>query len=242
MLKRIGYNINEAKGKKMKPKFYFDIQQYIFDPSDRSNYQSDPRWLNLRSDRITASISGDLFVKGKHKTGLGSEIISTLEKRALQKYTGWIDDTSVAYSEKDAIKRGIIYEQEAAEWYEKHTKRSVANCGFVGRGQFLGCSPDRIVLGFDRRLLQIKVPMPQNFMKEVMADGEKHVAQCKTELYVCDYLVNDLLIYSPELKTGYIREIHRDPEHDKTLLSKMRVAVKYQQELYDKIESLLKNN
>ena len=226
----------------MKPKFYFEIQQHIFDPSDRFNYQTNQDWLDLRADKITASIAGDLFVKGKHKTGLGSDIISTLEKRALQKYTGWIDDESISYSEKDAIKRGIIFEEEAAEWYEKHTGRSVATCGFVQRGQYLGCSPDRIVLGFDRRLLQIKVPMPQNFMKEVMADGEKHVAQCKTELYVCDYLINDLVIYSPELKTGYIREIHRDPEHDKTLLSKMRVAIKYQQELYAKIDSLLKNN
>lgn len=224
----------------MKPKFFFDVQQHIFNPENIYEYQTNQDWLDLRSDKITASIAGDLFVKGKHRTGLGSNIIATLERRALQKYSSWIDDEGISYSEKDAIKRGIVYEQEAAEWYEKKTNRSVATCGFVQRGQYLGCSPDRIVLGDDRRLVQIKVPMPQNFMKEIMADGESHVDQCKVELYVCDYLINDLVIYSPELKTGYIREIHRDPEHDKILLSRMRIAIKYQQELYKKIESLLK--
>ena len=222
------------KGKNMKPKFYLEVQQHIFDPNDKFNYQTNQDWLNLRADRITASIAGDLFVKGKHITGLGSGIIEKLERRAMQKFSGWIDDESLTYSEKDAIKRGIVYEDEAAQWYEKHTGRTVATCGFVERGKYLGCSPDRIVIGFDRRLLQIKVPMPQNFIKEVMAEGKDHIAQCKTELFVCDYLVNDLLIYSPELQTGYIRHVERDPEHDKILLSKMRVAIKYRQQVYDK--------
>ena len=87
--------------------------------------------------------------------------------------------------------------------------------------------------------LQIKIPMPQNFLKEVMADGKDHERQCKTELYVCDYLINDLVIYSPELHTGHIREIKRDPAHDRMLLSKMRVAVRHREHATDVIKKLL---
>lgn len=223
----------------MKPQFYFDVEQHIFDPNDPYSYQTNEAWLALRADRITASIAGDLFVNGKHPTGLGADIINKIERRVMQRFTGWIDDEAASYAEKETIRRGIIFEREAAEWYERKTGRKVATCGFVSRGEYLGCSPDRIVLGDDRRLVQFKIPMPQNFLKEVMADGKDHERQCKTELYVCDYLINDLVIYSPELHTGHIREIKRAPEHDRMLLSKMRVAVRHREHATDVIKKLL---
>jgi len=223
------------------PIFHFDLKQYLFDPNDPYNYQANEEWLALRADRITASVAGDLFVNGKSASGLGANIIDKLERRVMQRYSGWIDDDSLSFQEKEAVRRGIIYEREAMEWYSRKTGRRLMNCGFVQRGQFLGCSPDSVVEG-ERRLVQCKIPMPQNFIREVMAQGKDHLAQCKTELYVSDFEVNDLLIYSPELKLGWIREITRDPIHDRTLLSKVRVAVKHQRNCIDVVEKLMNHN
>lgn len=228
-----------------KPKFYFDIPQHIFDPNDPYNYQTNDEWLSLRKDRITASMAGSLFVSGKSSSGLGVDIIDKLERRVMQKYSGWIDDDAMSWQEKEAVKRGIVYEQMAADWYSYKTGRTLVSCGFVERGEYLGCSPDRIVSMVDstiKRLVQIKIPMPHNFIKEVMAEGKTHVAQCKTELYVCDFDFNDLVIFSPELQTGYIREIPRDQEHDKTLLSKMRVAIHHKHKAESIVEKLLEIN
>lgn len=226
----------------MKPKFYFELPQHIFDPSDPYNYQTNPEWLEIRADRITASFAGELIVDGKTKDGLGKTIKKRLNKRIMQRYTGWIDDEAASWAEKEAIRRGIIFEDEAAKWYSRVKGWQVAPCGFVERGSYLGCSPDRIVVSeTGPRLLQIKVPMPENYLEKIIDDGHlEYVPQCKTELFVCDFEVEDLLIYSPELKTGEIIEIKRDKEFDKKLLSKTHSAVIYQYRVDKKIREQIR--
>lgn len=224
-----------------KPKFYFDVQQHIFDKDNPYNYQTSEKWLSLRADKLTASYADGLIAAGKHPSGLGTKILEVLNKRIMECYSGWRDDASMSISGQEAVMRGICLEQEAADWYSRKTGRELVPCGFVSRGQYLGCSPDRICVDMSdkRRLVQIKIPMPHNFTKEIMAEGASHVPQCKMELFVCDFHVNDLVIYSPELKTGYIREIERDQDFDRNLLSRMRFAVRYQEEAHEKIKRLL---
>jgi len=212
----------------MKPKFYWDMPQYFHDPADPYNYQVNEEWLALRADRITASYAKELLVNGKSASGLGDVITQRLERRVMQKHSGWIDDESISYQDKEAVRRGLVYESEAIEWFKSVKKVCVRRCGFVERGSYLGCSPDG-AMESDRALVQVKIPMPDNFLRAIMADGKDYIAQCKTELFVCDYLKNYLVIYSPELGYGFIKEIDRDPEHDKALMSKMRVAIQHQQ-------------
>lgn len=225
----------------MKPKFYFGIEQHIFDPSDPYNYQTDPEWLDIRANRITASFASELMASGKGPYGLGSSICKRLNKRAMQRYTGWIDDTAASLSEKEAVRRGVIYEREARDWYSRMTGRQVVTCGFVSRGAYLGCSPDAIVIGEDRRMAQIKVPMPENYPSKIISDGYlEYVPQVKMELYVCDFYVSDLVIYSPELRAGEIIQIDRDNDFDGKLLSKMRCAVQYQEQIDKKIQEQIR--
>jgi hypothetical protein len=222
----------------MKPKFYFDLQQHIFDPNNRFNYQTNPDWLELRADRFTASNAADLLSKGKDADGLSKSIKTLINSRTMQNRTGWIDDSAVSYSEKECITRGRVYEDEARKWYERQTGRSVVECGFVERGSYIGCSPDGLVVD-ELRTVQIKIPMPANFVNAILNGWKDYVPQCHFERFVCCFKVADLVIYSPELQTGKIIEIPADPEIDQNILSKIRSAVKYRNAANAAIDELL---
>ena len=222
----------------MKPKFNFDLQQHIFDPNNRFNYQTNPEWLELRADRFTASNAADLLSKGKDKDGLSKTIKKLINSRAMQNRTGWIDDSAMSYSEKEAVTRGLVYEEEARQWYQRQTGRTVVECGFVERGQYLGCSPDGLVCD-ELRTVQIKIPMPANFVDAILSGWEDYVPQCHFERFVCCFKVADLVIYSPELRTGKIIEIPADPKIDQNILSKMRDAVKYRDTVNIALDELL---
>lgn len=222
----------------MKPRFKFDLQQHIFDPNNRFNYQTNPKWLDLRADRFTASNAADLLSKGKDKDGLSKTIKKLINSRAMQKRTGWIDDSAMSYSEKEAVTRGLVYEEEARQWYQRQTGRNVVECGFVERGSYIGCSPDGLVCD-ELRTVQIKIPMPANFVEAILNGWKDYVPQCHFERFVCCFKVADLVIYSPELQTGKIIEIPADREIDQNILSKIRSAVKYRNAANAAIDELL---
>lgn len=224
----------------MTPKFYFDLQQHIFDPENRFNYQTNPDWLELRADRFTASNAADLLSNGKDKDGLSKTIKSLINSRTMQNRTGWIDDSAMSYSEKECITRGLVYEDEARKWYQRQTGRTVVECGFVERGAYIGCSPDGLVAD-ELRTVQIKIPMPKNFIDDIMKDGwKKYEPQCHFERFVCKFKVADLVIYSPELQTGKIIEIPADENVDRAILSKIRAAVKYRDAANAALDELVK--
>lgn len=223
----------------MKPRFNFDLQQHIFDPNNWFNYQTNPEWLELRADRFTASNAADLLSKGKDKDGLSKTIKKLINSRAMQKRTGWIDDSAMSYSEKEAVTRGLVYEEEARQWYQRQTGRNVVECGFVERGSYIGCSPDGLVCD-ELRTVQIKIPMPADFVEAILNGWKDYVPQCHFERFVCCFKVADLVIYSPELQTGKIIEIPADPETDRNILAKMRAAVKYRDTVNAALDDLNK--
>lgn len=222
----------------MKPKFYFDLQQHIFDPENRFNYQTNQEWLTLRADRFTASNAAELLSQGKDADRLSKSIKTLINSRAMQNRTGWIDDSAMSYTEKECVTRGLVYEDEARKWYEWKTGRSVVECGFVERGAYIGCSPDGLVTD-GLRTVQIKIPMPANFVHAILNGWKEYVPQCHFERFVCKFKVADLVIYSPELRTGKIIEIPADPDVDREILSKIRTAVKYRDMANDALDNLL---
>lgn len=222
----------------MKPKFYFDVEQHIFDVTDKFNFQTSPEWLELRANRLTASFASELLAKGKSSDGLGKSIKKRLAKRLMQKWTGWVDDESVSWQDKEAVLRGIQYESEALEWYQLTTGRNTVPCGFVERGKYLGCSPDSFVVdGEGIAMAQIKIPMPGNFIDAIM-DYSEYISQIEMELFVCDLEKSDLVIYSPELKTGKIIPVRRNRDTDREILSKMKAAVRFQRAVTKEINRL----
>lgn len=223
----------------MKPKFYFDLQQHIFDPNNRFNYQTNQDWLELRADRFTASNAKDLLSNGKDKDGLSKTIKKIINSRAMQNLTGWIDDSAISYSEKECITRGLVYEEEARKWYEQQTGRKIVECGFVERGKYIGCSPDGLVID-ELRTVQIKIPMPANFVDAILNGWEDYVPQCHFERFVCCFKVSDLVIYSPELRTGKIIEIPADQKIDLAILLKLRTAINYRDMVYSELNNLSK--
>lgn len=224
----------------MKPKFYFDIPQHIFDPSNPWNFQTNEDWLALRRDRLTASLANDLLAKARTVDGLSNTIRRTINKRVMQFYTTWIDDECVSFQEREEVQRGLVYEQEARNWYESVTGDKVTECGFVERGKYLGCSPDGLILD-KQRTVQIKIPMPANYLSKCF-DWSEYVNQCQCEMLVCGFNNADLVIYSPELGTGKRIGIKRDNSIFARILSQMRIAVSYRNWAMQEIENQLCKN
>ena len=222
----------------MKPNFYWDIPQHIFDPADPYNFQTNEEWLALRADRLTASFAKDLLADEKGSTGLGKVIKKRIGKRIMQRYSGWIDDECMSWAEKENVRRGIVFEPEARARYSAVPGFNVTECGYVERGSYIGCSPDGLVLEHKRNV-QIKIPAPENYVACVSGEWKEYEKQCKMELFVCDNDVSDLVIYSPELQAGEIISIKRDPAIDAKILSKTRLAVKYQEESDKTIRRIL---
>ena len=62
---------------------------------------------------------------------------------------------------------------------------------------------------------------------------------CLNVNFLLYYFLCDLVIYSPELQTGKIIEVPADPDIDREILSKLRVAVRYQNTVKEEIDKLL---
>lgn len=226
----------------MIPKFYFDVKQHIFDPANPYEYQTNPVWLDMRADRFTASYAAELLVKGKDEDGLGATIKTLIDRRVSERFMGWIDDSGISWSEKEAVRRGIIYEDEARKWYEQQTGLKVIECGFVERGEYLGCSPDGLIPEL-KRMIQIKIPLYQNYIQAALRlKGKPYIPQCEMELFVCDYEQNDLVFYNPEKKIGKIIPVKRNPETDLAILSKMRAAVRFRDNTIELLSENIREN
>lgn len=222
----------------MIPNFHYDVKQHLFDPANPYEYQTNPEWLDMRADRFTASHADELLVSGKDKDGLGKTIKTLINNRVMQRLTGWIDDSAVSWQEKEAVRRGIIYEDEARKWYERQTGLKVVECGFVERGEYIGCSPDGLVPE-QKRMIQIKIPMPVNFINMLHSEAKEFTSQCEMELFVCDYEQNDLVVYSPELGVGRIFPVKRNKDTDAKILSKMRAAAQYRDKTIQMISNVI---
>ncbi len=79
-----------------------------------------------------------------------------------------------------AIKRGLIVEADAADWYEFDHDVTVQNLGFVTDG----CSPDRLVDADG--LLEIKAPLPHTQVEYWISGefGERFRQQLQGQFYI----------------------------------------------------------
>lgn len=180
--------------------FYF-IEQHF---REGLMFQTNPEWIKIRKGRVTGTDIKALYQKSDSE-GYQDLVGRIAIERA----------TDIIFQEKritDAMERGLEYEDEARQAFMTQTGKNVAEIGFIGLGDKAGFSPDGVILD-EHETLEIKIPLPENFVSMCMGKAEKtYSKQCLWGLKVLGYKTCNLWIYSPELRKGHLIRIDTDPD------------------------------
>lgn len=167
--------------------------------------QSDPGWLPARVGKLTASRMAEAIAlvkdgprrkDGTQKMKPGADRANLLRDLLAERLEGHAVDHYVS----DAMKNGILYENEAALAYEAHTANLCSPGGFVDHPEieFLGASPDRFI--GHNGLLEVKCPTSRTFVAWVTAGviPEMHKPQMLTQLACTRRQWCDFAAYNPD--------------------------------------------
>lgn len=156
--------------------------------------QRSEEWYYLRKGKMTASNGNTISVCGK---GLETYCYSIIA----EKYS----NNKESYSNND-IERGIELEESARLTYEIETGNNVDLIGFIELNEFVGCSPDGLVV--DDGGVEIKCPNDVNFIK-LLINGEKQIdkdylLQCQMSMLITKRKWWDLVFYNPNFSKNIL--------------------------------------
>lgn len=107
--------------------------------------QTNPKWLAARRGNITCSTMKGFLGVGRDKVSPG-EAYKKVVKRLVAETVLGFEDPEATWSEKDSIKRGLIFEARAIELFEQATGIKLkTDIGFISKeidGLPFGASPD----------------------------------------------------------------------------------------------------
>lgn len=185
--------------------------------SDEDVPQRSEEWLRLRMGIPTASKYPIVMAEGKD----GED--SKTREDYLDKLAGEILTEQINEEFKsEAMKRGVIMEPEALDWYERTHFVDLERIGFVRRTVYpplgdpfvTGCSPDARVAGTGK-LIEVKTLRPDLLVKIVRNGGfpSKHRAQCQGSMWVTGAETCDLILYYRGWKAPPVYTIERDERY-----------------------------
>ena len=105
-----------------------------------------------------------------------------------------------------AMERGLIVEDEAADWYEFDQDVTTQRVGFITDDEHtIGCSPDRLV--DEEGLLEIKAPLPHTQVEYWISGelNERFRPQLQGQLYITQRSWVDILSWHDVLPKLIIR-------------------------------------
>lgn len=189
-------------------------------------HQSEPKWLNERKKRITASNAYALYTYAKNKIPNWQKKIENLIFPKKYKLIN--------------CEYGKNTEAEAKIWYEKLKDQKMANFGLVihPNASFLGCSPDGCIIA-ENKLIEIKCPISgklktvEMMLKEIhylietptgykLKKKHAYYGQVQLNLLIMDLKKCDFIIYSQFSKCGYIVEIEFDSDFCKNYFNVLK--------------------
>ena len=179
--------------------------------------QNSAEWDEKRIGRFTASSFGDLFYSDDSET-----YNKCIDLVVFGKYTGEkVEHISTAY-----MQRGHELEPHAVTDYGRRTFNETTNGGFWTLGQWIGCSPDRMVE--DDGLLEIKCPAWNTHMRYLRAKllPDIYFWQVHGQMWVTDRAWCDFFSYYPGLPPLILR-VNRDASIDKALERKLEKAIEH---------------
>jgi len=176
--------------------------------------QGSQEWLDLRLGIPTASqFHRIITAKTLKPSAAAQEYIHEL-------IAEWALGEPLDEDANSFMLRGSTLEQEAVDWYEFTTDRTIDRVGFCttddGR---VGCSPDGLVGNSGG--LEIKCPGVKNHIGYLVGSpAEKYKAQIQGGLWVCEREWWEIISYNPELPQRLVR-VERDEKFITALAERM---------------------
>ncbi len=186
----------------MYPKFHFDIEQ------------GSEEWHLIRKGKMTASHACEIGNNGK---GLDTYITTLMA----EKYSS---GERPSFSNSD-IERGHELEPQARDIYAFNKGVDVKECGFIEYNEYVGASPDGLVLEIEGQsgLIEIKSPSDVVYFKHLLNGASeidsKYIWQMQMNLLISGYAWCDYVAYSPNFEPSiFVHRIYPDKEMFKKLM------------------------
>ena len=186
-------------------------------------------WKELKRGKISASKIKDLLAKGAGKTRK-----SYMYQLAAEIITG---ECAENYC-NSAMEWGTETEPMARAVYEFENNTEVVEVGFIEVDDYLGCSPDGLVL--EDGGLEIKCPKTTTQIETYLSGKMPpiHKPQVQSSIWMAEKDWWDFVSFDPRIdgKAGYFcQRIYRDDEYIKTLEIEV---IKFKNELIEMIGTL----
>lgn len=173
--------------------------------------QGTPEWFEARGLRMTGSKAQAIGNAGKGLETLCWSLVASS-----------VAETGESYTNPD-IERGNELEEVARSLFELETGKRVEEVGFVEYNEFVGASPDGLIVDEDAGL-EIKCPNNERHFKVLVqglkAVDSKYLWQCQQCMLVTGRKKWYFVSYNPNFGEDslVILEVHADKEkHDKLL-------------------------
>jgi len=187
--------------------------------------QGTDEWQGFRAGKCTASRAAAVMAKGKGELfGKGAktylnEIIAERITKLYKKLEGI-----------EALEWGKRLEDEARQHYIELTGNKVQQVGFVKASEYVGCSPDGLLIGEDGELvglLEIKCPINNEKVVAYFTDGLTDVgykAQVQMQMLITGAPYTDFVVYSPNFPADmgvYIERVEADEAYQSRLVERL---------------------
>lgn len=197
--------------------------------------QRSDEWFAIRENKLTASNADKIATNG---TGLKTycwELVS----EALSK-------EKPEQIQNENILRGVTLEEQAATYCSLITGLNWEEIGFVEVNDFLGCSPDRAIIGEDgkiSKILEIKCPNNKNFLELLITDEipKNYVWQVHFQMLCCELDKATFFSYNQNIYPYYfMKEVNRDEEMIAKLQKGIEDGTKLIKQIKEKYEKIIK--
>jgi len=164
--------------------------------------QGEPEWFDARRGIPTASCAGKIITP---KTGKLSASAETYVAELIAETLESGDETQRSYW----MERGILYEQEARDWYEFATGNEVRQVGIV-LNNGAGWSPDGLVDPDGG--IEIKCPKLSTHIKYLLAGElpDEYRPQIHAGMWIGERMWMDFVSYHPSVNSLLIRVLRDD--------------------------------
>jgi YqaJ-like recombinase protein len=185
--------------------------------------QGTDEWLMARLGMPTASVFSTIMADGRD----GGESLG--RRKLLYQLAGELLTGEVAEAFTNAaMLRGKEMEPEACDHYAFTRDVELERVGFVvrtlPRGQRVGCSPDRFVVGQDK-VLETKTMRP-DLLIELAQRGTfptEHRAQCHGTLWITGRSICDLMIFYRNMPVSPTFTVERDELYIRQIAEQVEV-------------------
>ena len=209
--------------------------------------QRSEAWFDMRKGKITSSEIHKIMGTGKGESGLSETAKTYLLERVSESLGGAPALSHPTGVKPMALEWGTELEDLACEVYQEQMGLVVDKASFIPYSAYYGGSPDGLVN--PSGIIEIKCPFASaNHFKHrlILTDTDlKKVApsyyyQCISNIICAKAEWCDFISYDPRVDAGYnlfVYRLNRNEEEVENMLSRLEVAVKYMDELKEKLQN-----